>query len=325
MYGWDETGCEGGRRGLAAGVGLRRCAIALSALLLAGCTSVVPVESGRLASRVAPEQAMVDLPPGGPGIVGIVATELANAHRQEIILGNRSRTPGENRMTVTVFGPVAASTGPENTAGNPPVDIGAVARDMRAAVPGVAMSVSPYYAQNRYGAFGYATGRSAARDLCFYGWQRIRAPDLDDTLFARRGTLAIRLRICDPDATEQDLVAVMAGFTINSYLRAPGWNPYGDPPPLAADFGRAGAVMLPDATVTGAIAPAPAAAAPRRRTAAAAAPADAPMQGYPDVPMPAGSSAAVAPSPSAAAPAAPGAASERYQDFEVVPLPGGTP
>lgn len=268
---------------------------------LAACGAGKDIQSGSLATRAPIETAFVDMPPGGPGIVGVVERRYANATTQDIVLTNRSRTAGQNMVTVTLFGPVKQVTGPENLQSNPALSLSAIGAEMRAALPGVPMRVSPYYAQSRYGAFGYASGTSAQGDMCLYAWQRIRGPDLDSNMTIGQGTISLRLRLCEPGASESELLAVMTGMTISAYFRAANWNPYGGAPPISPDLGRLGTTVLPTAELTPPVAPAPAAvrAAPVRRAPRPAPVVEAPV--------------------AEAAPAA--EAVDRFEDYPPVPPP----
>ncbi|BCP54170.1 hypothetical protein K32_27870 [Kaistia sp. 32K] len=278
---------------------LKGVASALALLSLAACGGGKPITSGSIATRVPIETAFVDMPPGGPGVVGVIERHYANATAQEIILTNRSHTAGQNAVNVTLFGPVKVVTGVENLQSNPALSLSAVGAEMREALPGVPMRVSPYYAQNRYGSFGYASGNSAQGDTCLYAWQRVRGPDLDSNFTIGQGTISIRLRLCEPRSSEAELLAVMTGMTISSYILAANWNPYGGAPPIPPTIGQLGATVVPEAAVAvpAAPEPAPVRAAPVRR--------------------------APRPAPVAEAPAAPPAAEtvNRFEDYAPVPPP----
>jgi hypothetical protein len=256
----------------------------LTALVLAGCSGPrTDLQSGAMAERVSAEKSFVDMPPGGPAIVGVVQHNYATSTAQEVILGNNSHTSGQNVLEISMFGPVKSVTGTDNAEPNDALSQSRVHNQMIAALPGVPMKVSPYYAQNRYGPFGYASGLSKQGDMCLYAWQRIRAPEISSTLTSGQGTIQIRLRLCQQNATEGDLLAVMTGFTITTYFRNGSWNPYGDPPPAPEDLGRIGKPILPSQEVTAAP-PVVVVAAPvvrRRRivpVAQAAAPVAAPVE-----------------------------------------------
>jgi len=281
------------------------CALALVSLAACGSIGGRPIESGSIATSVPIEKAYIDMPPGGPGVVGVIERRFANSTTQEIILSNRSHTPGQNMVTATLFGPVKSVTGPENVQANPAISLSAIGAEMRQVLPGVPMRVSPYFAQSRYGSFGYAMGGSAQGDTCIYAWQRIRTPDLDSNFTIGQGTITLRLRLCEPNTTEANLLAVMTGMTISSYFMAANWNPYGGAPPIPADLGKLGTTVLPTAQVTPQLAPEPAPvavqAAPARRVVRKAAPVEA--------------------APVAADVPAPDAAAGRFEDYAAVPPP----
>lgn len=213
---------------------------------------------------------MVDMPPGGPAIVGVIEKRYSNSTTQEIVLANSARNPNQNFMRVAMYGPVKLATGRFNELPNDPLALMNAGQEMRWYMPGVKMKVSDLYAQNRYGSFGYATGRSSTGDGCIYAWQRIRAPDHDSTMISNQGTISIRLRYCAPGASDIDLLNVMTGFTINAYFLSPGWNPYGAPPQPPDQLGKPGATVLPDATAfTGSVPAVSRPARPRRVPAVA--------------------------------------------------------
>lgn len=272
--------------------------------LLAAVSGCAPprqdIQSSTLSQRQPVTKAMVDMPPGGPAIIGVIEHRYANSTSQEIILSNRARNQNQNFIRVIMFGPVRLTTSPENQYPNDPLALINAGQEMRWYMPGVKMSVSTLYAQNRYGSFGYATGTAATGDRCIYAWQRIRAPDHDSTMISNQGTISIRLRYCAPKATDYDLLGVMSGFSINAYFLSPGWNPYGPPPAPPDELGKPGATVLPDRTAfTGSI---PTVERPPQRRAVAAPPAastastvdtavpvlmpSTPMDGYAVVPPP---------------------------------------
>lgn len=260
------------RRSREGGGGLVRLSVVaclLGAFALAGCAGRrSDIQTGSIAARVKPEGAMVDMPPGGPAIIGVVERHYTNSTTQEIVLANRSHAAGQNMLTITMFGPVVQTTGPQKEQANDMLAVTNMGQQMKWALWGIPMSVSNYYAQNKYGSFGFATGHTKTGDTCFYGWQRIRAPEIDNTMISHQGTIAIRLRLCEPNATEDSLLAVMTGFTINSYFLTPGWNPFGDAPGMPPNVGVLGSTVLPPASVitTKVATPAAAAPAPRRVT-----------------------------------------------------------
>jgi hypothetical protein len=148
-------------------------------------------------------------------------------------------------MRVTFFGPVGLDYDDRKGLGYSSIRNSNVDRDMRRDLPGVAMAKSDFYVQNNYGPFGYATGRSRSGDTCLYAWQQIRSGDNARTTFTNRGTVQIRLRICDARASEQELLRVMYGYAIAGTFPAQGWNPYDSPPTVDPTLGRTGNPIYP--------------------------------------------------------------------------------
>jgi hypothetical protein len=194
---------------------------------------------------------------GGPSIVGVIQGKRSGGIYQEVLLGTDAVTPGQNQIQVTVYENNAPLVNPYPR----------IAAEMREALPGVRMVRSPYYVQNRYGPFGYAFGHSGARDLCLFGWQSIRTRA---TPMTKQGGIDVRVRVCETGATEQKLLSIMYGYTIDAFISSQRWNPYGDPLPPAAELGQHAGNIYPAgpdhfATVT---APIPAAPTEARRAQA---------------------------------------------------------
>ena len=250
---------------------------------------------------VDPGRAMVALPPGGPPVVSVTQRSYENALTQTIALSTRGRTPGENAIYVAFL---TAADLPDTTGVEGPLykDAGiedfAIAREMEERLPDVAMSPSAVYVQNRHGPFGYAFGRSGAGEACFYAWQRIAS---GDSIFRPKfGVISVRIRICDPTASETQLLRLAYGYSVTASLRRSGWNPIGEAPPPPAGLGEAGVSIypVPQQVQPGAFPEtAERASMPRSRQGrtARARPAsveqadpvpDRPLEGYPTVPPP---------------------------------------
>lgn len=254
------------------------------------------------AIAVDPSRALVMLPAGGPPIVNVTQRNYDNAIAQTIALATRGRMTGENMIDVAFL---TAADVPEDTGvegrllSNPSIEDFAIAREMEERFPGVAMAPAAIYVQNRYGPFGYAFGRSSTGDGCLYAWQRIAS---GDSIFRpKSGLVSIRLRICEPGASEAALLRLAYGYSINASLRRSGWNPIGDAPQPQAGLGEAGAPIYPlplaswpEATVSQrqAMHPRPARANRTRPLPSEAMEPlpDRPLEGYPTVPPPPASS-----------------------------------
>ncbi|SER35611.1 Cellulose biosynthesis protein BcsN [Faunimonas pinastri] len=219
--------------------------VAVAAGLLGACASgAQDPEIAHQAIEIQPAQAYISPPPGGPGIVGVIERRNANALTQEIALTTRSRFPGQNVIEVTVFGPVAQRTSAENVATDDRLSPSSISKEMRRLLPNVAMTKSPNYVQNQYGPFGYALGQPGGGELCMFAWQRVGSVTGS---FTSQGSVAVRVRLCEPGATEISLLQLMYGYSINAYFLSPTWNPYGSPLPPAPELGVAGASVYPTA------------------------------------------------------------------------------
>jgi len=214
-------------------------AVALAGVLSGCAGDLMPY--GSSVRNLMPEEAVVMPPPGGPAIVSVLEHQYSNAIDQRILLATKARTPGQNYINATFFGTRNYSPMNGERLSYSSVTDRDVAEEMRAEIPGVAMKLSPYYVQNNYGPFGYAFGEGRGSDLCMYGWQQIRPDRGGLAAFGQTGTIQIRVRFCESGASEDDLLGIMYGYTINAAIEAYGWNPYGEPnapPPL---LGKSGA------------------------------------------------------------------------------------
>ena len=237
-----------------------------------------------------PEAAFVATPVGGPMVIGVIQRTYRNAVRQSIILHTDGSVAGENTFDVTFYGPLKAAP----DAGNLKRDTGTLTElgaEMRRKVP-LPMAISPDYAQNSYGPFGFAFGGTAA-GRCLYAWQRIHAQRNIFQEPSARGEISIRLRLCRRGVTDAQLLAVMYGYQIVATLPNPNWNPFGTPPPADPSIGQRGVTINPLAHepssldgVPAAEAPAPRASAPARSAAprAASRPVAPPVAGRPRQP-----------------------------------------
>ncbi|MCD2180594.1 cellulose biosynthesis protein BcsN [Rhizobium sp. GN54] len=290
-----------------------------AAALVAGCAARDGVRLPAANRIVAESEALIVPAAGGPAVVDVVQRNYANAVEQKVSLFTSSAIPGQNYLSIQMFGPMDAALDGENRLGFRPVHAGKLSAEMRQQIPGVAMKTSQLYLQNHYGPFGYAYGRSAAGDSCLYGWQQLRARDNERTLFQNRGNIQIRARLCASDADERELLAIMYGYTINGTFEPQGWNPYGPPRPADPAIGEDSSPIVPGASELSTRAARPVASPPRvRRVAVERAETDAADgEGGPS-PRP----AVVVPSPAAVPSSATGARTAEPGATVVVPAPG---
>jgi hypothetical protein len=269
-----------------ASAGLKLVTLAGLAALMAACstTAELPPSEPRLTT---PSDAVIIPPPGGPAIVSVVSTTFSNAVRQDIFLATEARTAGENKISVILFAG-RGSDGSDAGLRDVPFSQINLTEEALAAWPDSGMAVSPYFVQNAYGPFGYAIGKPGNGDTCIYAWQRIE-PWLRPSGAIRRGSVIIRLQLCQRGASEQQLLEVMYRLRVDETLFPPGRAPAaigvrGNPIiPVGAD---GFAEVIP--TADPAPAPRPAAASAQVRPVAAtpAAVAPVPAAGAPIVPLP---------------------------------------
>ena len=219
---------------------------------LAACASAPRIAT--LKSQLGPTDSFVTMPAGGPPIIAVLEKRFKDAIVRESILGTRARVAGQNFISVTLYGPVDYRTEDNNALGQDSITPSQINREFGWYLDGVAMHKSKLYAQNRYGPFGFATGVAPTGDRCLYAWQHI---GMNPDRFLPRGSIGIRLRLCDSGATEQQLLSIMYGFTIVGYLPSRMWNPYGKARPADPRIGEMSAPIVPPVEPMAAPAPAP--------------------------------------------------------------------
>lgn len=222
--------------------------------LLASCTSTGTASISNGKRVVTPEDAFVL--PSNYFVVGVVEDRARNGVTQKITLSTNSKLAGENYFYVQFLGPTDAST--ENTISYAAITDGRIARELRTEMAGIAMSRSPFYVQNNYGSFSYATGKAPGGDHCIYAWQQIQSPEHNQNFFQNRGRINLRLRLCETGADVEKLLSAMYGFTINATNQANSWNPYGEPASPSPNLGRPGNPVFPPAVKSGLAGPFPA-------------------------------------------------------------------
>lgn len=218
------------------------------ALAVAGCAPYPLVGQNPQVATATVEvpvaEALILPEPGStPRVVTVLETDYLNAVEQEIVLETQARTPGQNAIHVVFFGPVKGRTGWENLKQDDYLNDELLDEEMLERVPGVAMHVSNYFVQNRYGPFNYAIGNAGNGELCIYAWQRIQSQVPLYVIWRDRGILSMRLRLCQVGASEQDLLRVMYRYSINGYFLPQAWQPYGKPMGEPVGLGQIGGPM----------------------------------------------------------------------------------
>ncbi len=282
------------------------CAVVLG---LAGCNTPAGVQPSGAPKMLTPEQALIFPPPGGPEVLTVIDRTFSNAVQQEVILRSDAATPGQNYIKVQLYGPQKAGDEDRGGLSNSSLRVSSIAREIRSAFPGVAMSTTSEYLQNSYGSFSYASGKGYGQDTCLYGWQQIRSAESMRQGFRNLGRINVTLRLCQSGATVRDLLSVMYNYTITGSYKSPNWNPYGTAQPPDAGLGRAGNPMYPHEASQLPMQPGlqtvvrPAVAA-RPRVVRAAVIDTAPMQEQPPVPRTPSGAPVIIPPPSSSAPTA---------------------
>ncbi len=290
----------GGSQRRSAGDHFRARALALAGLSLvaiaelAACTATAlkPLDSPRSNDLVAATDALVDMPVGGPEIIGVIDQSSANRIAQRILLATATQTYGQNAMEIRIAA-LPMDIGVEGEGQSTGVTPQIVRTELRNLFPTIPMGVSNLFVQNDYGPFGYAIGRPETGDTCLYAWQVIRGKP-QPLSGVPNGVVSLRLRMCDARASADDLLAVMYGFTLKAAVPI-------EPPLVRPELARSGAPVFavpvgtpaPVATSTGIGRAAEPVVIPRRPRTTVVAPAPppppaVPLPGYPTVPLPPG-------------------------------------
>ena len=222
---------------------LRTLPLISTLLLVAACSTQSELRFATLMSEVPATKAVILPPPGGPSVVAVVERKFLNGVTQEIALSTASATPGQNAFYVSMINDLETLSEIDDTLRLKRVTPALVEGEMEDRLPGVPMRTSLFYAQNKYGPFGFATGRSSVGDLCLYAWQQIE-PTIP-AILTPGGAVSVRLRLCDAEATEEQLLRTMYSYTISAYFSSADWNPYGEAPPVSASLGELDAPLNP--------------------------------------------------------------------------------
>ena len=202
---------------------MRFVTLLAGSVLVTGCTSVlqdpyltnsiVAPSAPTVASEVSPEYALALLP-SVAGSPRSVRQQVQDQHaKQEIIYENPTSMEGENSLTVEV-----GLRGSDVFPMRAPSEAKLLA-EMRSALPGIAMEISPIIGENGQGVYGYATGAFGASGSCIYAWQYIKDLSGDDTPFlgsltANGYSSQVRLRYCSQSIGAQSIAFLMQGLRV---------------------------------------------------------------------------------------------------------------
>jgi hypothetical protein len=225
------------------GMGLKLLAAAAVLMGASACAGRSELGYATLMSEVPATRAIIVPPPGGPSVVAVLQRSYQNGVSQEIALSTASLTTGQNAFYVSLLNNASSPEGATETLTLRSLTPDRIQSEMEERIPGVEMQTSLVYVQNKFGPFGFATGRSSSGDLCLYAWQQIEPNE--PAVFVPGGAISVRLRLCDADASVEQLLRVMYGYTIAAYYLSESWNPYGSPPSPPANFGQIDAPMYP--------------------------------------------------------------------------------
>ena len=202
---------------------MRFVTLLAGSVLVTGCTtvlqdpyltnSIVAPNAPTVASEVSPEYALALLP-SVAGSPRSVRQQVQDQHaKQEIIYENPTSMEGENSLTVEV-----GRRGSDAFPMRAPSEAKLMS-EMRTALPGIAMEISPIIGENGQGVYGYATGAFGASGSCIYAWQYIKDLSGDDTTYlgsltANGYSSQVRLRYCSPTIGQQSIALFMQGLRV---------------------------------------------------------------------------------------------------------------
>lgn len=168
-------------------------------------TGALKADGPSLATSAPADYALAALP-------GLPAASVRQSVRtdhieQTILYANATDLAGENALTVTI------GKGGKGFKGAP--SQAAIEAEMRTALSGVRMRVSPVISDNAYGVFGFATGPLGKGGSCLYAWQLARSITPNGGAgFGPGYTAQIRLRYCNPSMPQDRVATLMEGLRI---------------------------------------------------------------------------------------------------------------
>lgn len=200
---------------------MKHLILLFSLLMLASCTSVEDpwldgvstgattgsAAAGGINRELSPQLAAADLPAIGATPIAVRQLSSEDGSVQQIVFPNKATIAGENMLVVheVVAGSSAARKAPTSAE---------LSREMRKAMPGVAMDVTPVLGSNAYGPYGAARGPLPSGGGCVYAWQVVNRPAVAFGQSAK--AVQVRLRYCDADRKAEELVSLLSSLTLSS-------------------------------------------------------------------------------------------------------------
>jgi len=176
--------------------------------------SIKPVGPPLIAD-VSPDYAAVYLPPVAGRVEAVRQSSKPDQIDQSILYSNAGYLAGENELKVSI-----APASSANAYTRAPTQR-QIINEIRTALPGVKLQISPSIGRNSLGPFGYASGPASAGRSCIFAWQNVA--DISGGARKRKGfglltgsryAARIRLRYCHPEMNEAALVALMSGLRL---------------------------------------------------------------------------------------------------------------
>ncbi len=201
---------------------LGSCAVSPVALAPGGYVGAYPLTGNPvgvpMSIDVDATRALASLPPAAGPVLSVRETRHANGLTQDIVLGSRQATPGENAIYLTELTPPDPAW-----RGNMEGDVklgkitdAAIQADLDKRFPGVPMQISANYEGTPQGPLGYATGKSGGV-TCLYAWQNITPPRPLTLVEGAMGLgdypISVRVRLCKA-TSESNLVDLVRHLAV---------------------------------------------------------------------------------------------------------------
>ncbi|MDH4441743.1 MAG: cellulose biosynthesis protein BcsN [Rhizobium sp.] len=192
--------------------------LALACLPLASCTSVVDdpwlTDRGVTSSvgkhqanrELSSEMASMHLAALGEAPIAVRRLSRDGVRVEQIVYANKTTVAGENMLTVETASTAATAKAPSREA---------LAREMRAAMPDVAMATTPVLGSNAYGRYGAAVGAMQNGSKCVYAWQmidKLPVAGRNGLGGSAQGSAKIRLRYCEAGKGGRDLASLLSSL-----------------------------------------------------------------------------------------------------------------
>jgi Cellulose biosynthesis protein BcsN len=163
---------------------------------------------------------LAELPTAAGEVVAVLQNEIRGVLTQRIVLRGDPGTIGENAIIVKIDNDPRDVLDVDGQVGRPSKSM--IARELEENFAGVDMGMSPSFAHNSFGPFGYALGHPHTAVTCMYAWQwgMAKAPKLgdspEDTPSMPVAKTSVRVRLCRSTLDEAEMVSLLRGLQVFS-------------------------------------------------------------------------------------------------------------